>query len=100
MHDAFADHPNIGDIRGRGLFVGVELVIDKASKAPAAASLAARIKDEAMERGLLVYPGGGTADGRVGAHILLAPPFIVDSRHIDELVAKLKLTLDGMDIVP
>ena len=97
LHDAFADHPNIGDIRGRGLFVGVELVIDKASKAPAAASLAARIKDEAMERGLLVYPGGGTADGRVGAHILLAPPFIVDSRHIDELVAKLKLTLDNVD---
>ena len=42
-----------------------------------------------MANGLIVYPGGGTADGRRGAHILLAPPFIYEDRHVDELVTKL-----------
>ena len=100
LHRAFAEHPNVGDIRGRGLFLGIELVVDRASKAPAAASLAGTIKNEAMKQGVLVYPGGGTADGVDGVHILIAPPFIYDSTHVDELVGKLQTVLDHVDIAP
>ena len=99
LHNAFAEHPNVGDIRGRGLFVGIELVVDRTEKRPAAASLAGEIKNEAMEQGLIIYPGGGTVDGTVGAHILLAPPFIYDSTHVDELVGKLQTVLTNIDIV-
>jgi adenosylmethionine-8-amino-7-oxononanoate aminotransferase len=78
LRQVFGDHPHIGDIRGRGLFWGVELVADRAGKAPfdPALKLHARIKKEAMARGLMVYPMGGTVDGRYGDHVLLAPPFI------------------------
>jgi adenosylmethionine-8-amino-7-oxononanoate aminotransferase len=78
LGETFASHPNVGDIRGRGLFWGVELVQDRSSKAPfdPALRLHARIKREAMARGLMVYPMGGTVDGRYGDHVLLAPPFI------------------------
>jgi len=71
----------LGDIRGRGLFWGVELVADRMTKEPfdPALKLHDVIKAEAMQRGLICYPGGGTADGIRGNHILLAPPFIVTS---------------------
>jgi adenosylmethionine-8-amino-7-oxononanoate aminotransferase len=87
----FGDHPNVGDVRGRGLFIGVELVEDRESKAPADRSLSGRIKQAAMDRGLVIYPGGRTADGHVGAHVLLAPPYIYDGGNVDELVTKLQL---------
>ena len=75
----FGQHPHVGDIRGRGLFVGLELVEDRQSKAPFAPErkLAARVKAEGMARGLACYPMNGTIDGARGDHILLAPPFIV-----------------------
>ena len=84
-------HPHVGDIRGRGLFCGIELVADRDSKAPfdSALRLHSRIKSEAMRRGLLVYPTGGTVDGSRGDHVLVAPPFIIEERHIDEIVDKL-----------
>ena len=83
----FASHPHIGDIRGRGLFWGLELVAEREHKTPFAPELKlhARIKREAMERGLMCYPGGGTADGRRGDHILLAPPFIVQPQELEQL---------------
>lgn len=90
---AFGDHPNVGNIRGRGLFIGIELVEDRDTKKPADRSYGARIKNAAMENGLVIYPGGRTADGESGAHILLAPPFIYDSSHVDELVSKLQIVL-------
>jgi len=90
---AFAEHPHVGDIRGRGLLVGMELVADRADKTPADPALAPRMKNVAMEQGLIIYPGSGTADGRNGAHILLAPPFIYESAHVDELVTKLVAVL-------
>jgi adenosylmethionine-8-amino-7-oxononanoate aminotransferase len=90
---AFGDHPNVGNIRGRGLFIGIELVEDRDTKKPADRSYAGKIKNAAMENGLVIYPGGRTADGENGAHILLAPPFIYDSSHVDELVSKLQLVL-------
>ncbi|WP_061286758.1 aspartate aminotransferase family protein, partial [Herbaspirillum chlorophenolicum] len=91
LRENFAEQAHVGDIRGRGLFVGVELVADRASKAPLDPSLRthARVKAEAMKRGLLVYPMGGTIDGRRGDHILLAPPFIATRQDIDDIVGRL-----------
>jgi adenosylmethionine-8-amino-7-oxononanoate aminotransferase len=91
LHARFASHPHIGEIRGRGLFVGVELVADRSSKAPFEASwkLHARIKSAAFRRGLICYPNGGTVDGERGDHVLLAPPYILDDSHRAELVEKL-----------
>jgi adenosylmethionine-8-amino-7-oxononanoate aminotransferase len=92
----FSDHPNIGDIRGRGLFVGIELVQDRISKTPfhADSKLDIAIKRNGMENGIMVYPNAGTIDGKHGHHILLAPPFIIDSSHIDEIVEKLGKTIN------
>ncbi|WP_375508178.1 aspartate aminotransferase family protein [uncultured Caballeronia sp.] len=87
----YAQHPHVGDIRGRGLFVGVELVADRTLKKPfdPAFNLHARIKREAMKHGLMVYPMGGTVDGVSGDHILLAPPFICTATQIDTIGARL-----------
>lgn len=89
------DHPNVGDIRGRGLLRGVELVADRDSKAPfdQGRKIHARVKAEAMEEGLICYPMGGTIDGQRGDHVLLAPPFVINNEEIDELVAKLSLAI-------
>ena len=95
---SFGDHLNVGDIRGRGLLIGIELVEDRETKAPADRSLSGRIKQAAMDRGLIIYPGGGTADGHAGAHILLAPPFIYDGNNVDELVSKLQLVLKDVGL--
>ncbi len=80
--------PHIGDIRGRGLFLGVELVKDRTSKEPfdPQRQLHRRLKQAALARGLICYPMGGTIDGRRGDHVLLAPPFIISDEQIDELV--------------
>jgi adenosylmethionine-8-amino-7-oxononanoate aminotransferase len=90
-------HPHIGDIRGRGLFRGVELVADRETKAPfdPALKLHARVKALAFEAGLICYPMGGTIDGQRGDHILLAPPFIIEDAQIDELVSKLSGAIRG-----
>lgn len=93
----FGDHPHVGDIRGRGLFRGLEIVADRASAQPFDPELAvhAAIKREAMARGLMCYPMGGTIDGRHGAHVLLAPPFIIDEGHIGEIVDRLGEAIDA-----
>jgi len=87
----FGQHPNVGDIRGRGLFQGIELVENRETKAPFAASrkIAGKIKAAAFEAGLICYPMSGTIDGQNGDHVLLAPPFIISDTQIDELVSKL-----------
>ncbi len=98
----FGNHPNIGDIRGRGLFIGLELVEDRGTKVPfdPALRLHARIKQAAMGEGLMCYPMGGTVDGRTGDHILLAPPFIIGPDHVDEIVDKLDgAVAAGLDAV-
>ena len=73
------------------MFWGIELVHDRASKTPfdPAHKLHARIKQQAMSQGLMVYPMGGTVDGRYGDHVLLAPPFIIQEQEIDLLVDRL-----------
>ena len=82
----------MGDIRGRGLFLALEFVQDRATKAPFAPEkkLHAAIKAEAMARGLMVYPMGGTIDGQRGDHVLLAPPFIVTPGELTEIVSRLE----------
>ena len=96
LNERFAHHPHVGDIRGRGLFQGLELVADRDSKKPFDASLKlhARLKKAAMAEGLMCYPMGGTLDGRQGDHILLAPPFILQESHLDEITAKLGRAID------
>ncbi|RWD93530.1 aspartate aminotransferase family protein [Mesorhizobium sp.] len=91
LGERFGNHSNIGDIRGRGLFMGVELVEDRSTKQPfdPKRKLHARIKKAAMAHGLLVYPMGGTIDGALGDHVLLAPPFICDAPAIDAIVERL-----------
>ncbi len=97
LHERFGNHPHVGDIRGRGLFRGVELVADRTTKATFEPGLQLhnRIKAEAMSRGLMCYPMGGTIDGVHGNHILLAPPFIIDGNHVEELVDKLGSAVDA-----
>ncbi len=97
LHAAFDDHPHVGDIRGRGLFAGVELVADRAGKRPfdPALKLHAAIKREAMARGLMVYPMGGTIDGQQGDHVLLAPPFIVTDADLDAIALRLRAAVDA-----
>jgi adenosylmethionine-8-amino-7-oxononanoate aminotransferase len=96
LRRALGDHPNVGDIRGRGLFLGVEFVADRASRAPFDPSirLHARIKQSAFEAGLMVYPMGGTLDGRRGDHLLLAPPYTIGRAHVDEIVGTLVPAID------
>ncbi|MCR9139455.1 MAG: aspartate aminotransferase family protein [Alphaproteobacteria bacterium] len=92
LEGAFSQHAHIGDIRGRGLFRGIELVEDRARKVPfdAHRGINNRVKRAAFEAGLICYPAGGTVDGVQGDHILLAPPFIIEDHHIDEMVSKLE----------
>lgn len=96
LNDRLGNHPNVGDIRGRGLFIGIELVADRASKIPLdpALKIHQRIKADAMARGLICYPGGGTVDGKSGDHVLLAPPFIVSTDELDALTDKFGAAVD------
>ncbi len=97
LQERFGNHPFVGDVRGRGLFQGIEIVADRGTKKPfdPQRKLNARIKREAMARGLMVYPMGGTVDGVQGDHVLLAPPFIVDAAAIDTIVERLGDAVDA-----
>ena len=97
LAEKFANHPQVGEVRGRGYFWGVELVAERAGKTPfdPARRLHARVKSEAFARGLLVYPMGGTVDGRYGDHILLAPPFIVTDDELALIVERLAEAVDA-----
>jgi adenosylmethionine-8-amino-7-oxononanoate aminotransferase len=100
LHDALnaalGQHENVGDIRGRGLFQGIEFVADRVSKEPFDPSrgLAGKIKKIAFENGLICYPMPGTRDGKKGDHLLLAPPFIITDAQIDEVVSKLAKSVE------
>jgi adenosylmethionine-8-amino-7-oxononanoate aminotransferase len=98
LRETFADHPHVGDVRGRGFFWGVELVADKAGKQPfdPAFRVHAMLKKDAMTRGLLCYPFGGTVDGVNGDHVLLAPPYIASR---DELGTIARLLAESVDAI-
>jgi adenosylmethionine-8-amino-7-oxononanoate aminotransferase len=97
LQERFGNHPFVGDVRGRGLFQGVELVADRGTKEPfdPARKIHAKVKQEAMARGLMTYPMGGTVDGVRGDHILLAPPFIINGDAIDTIVERLGEAIDA-----
>jgi adenosylmethionine-8-amino-7-oxononanoate aminotransferase len=97
LKEGFGNHPFVGDVRGRGLFQGLELVTDRATKEPfdPELKLHARVKHEAMERGLMVYSMGGTVDGVRGDHVLLAPPFIVNPNLVDAIIERLGEAIDA-----
>ena len=91
LQDRFGQHPNVGDIRGRGLFWAIEFVADRNTLEPFPADEQrhAHLKSTAMEHGLMCYPMGGCVDGRSGDHVLLAPPYIVTANDIDEITQRL-----------
>ena len=96
LTERFGNHRHVGDIRGRGLFWAIELVADRATRQPfdAGLKLNHRIKAAAFEGGLACYPAGGTVDGRIGDHVLLAPPYIASAGDIDMIVDRLGHAVD------
>ena len=100
LGERLGSHPHVGDIRGRGLFRGIELVADRISKTPLPAPLKthAKIKARAMELGLLCYPMGGTVDGQQGDHVLLAPPFTCTIAQLEEMADLMSRTVH--DVLP
>src|SRR3546814_2116988 len=97
LTERFGNHRHVVDIRGRVLFQAIELVRDRADKSTfePALKLNARVKKEAMARGLMCYPMGGTIDGKHGDHVLLAPPFISKAADIDIIVERLGEAVDA-----
>ncbi len=102
LKEAFGRHPNVGDIRGRGLFRAIELVEDRATSKPfdASSRVNSRLKKAALDAGLMCYPMGGTVDGVQGDHVLFAPPFIIEEAQLDELVTKFSVALSATLGVP
>ena len=98
LADRFGQHSHVGDLRGRGLFRGIEIVEDRETKEPfdPARGVAGKIKKAAFEAGLICYPMSGTIDGRRGDHILLAPPFIIEDDQLDELTDKLDQAISAV----
>ncbi|HLA15463.1 MAG TPA: aminotransferase class III-fold pyridoxal phosphate-dependent enzyme [Candidatus Limnocylindrales bacterium] len=84
LEERLADHPNVGEIRGRGLLVGIELVAERESREPfpRAAKVTERVVAAAKERGVLLYSATGNADGTDGDQLLLGPPFVVTAEEI------------------
>jgi adenosylmethionine-8-amino-7-oxononanoate aminotransferase len=97
LQERFGNHPFVGNVRGRGLFQGLEIVADRGTKEPfdPQRKINAQIKREAMARGLIVYPMGGTVDGAKGDHVLIAPPFIVKEGDVDAIVERLGDAVDA-----
>jgi adenosylmethionine-8-amino-7-oxononanoate aminotransferase len=89
-------HPIVGDIRGKGLFAGIELVKNKPTQEPFApgGQVAAKIGAEALKRGLITYPGSGSVDGVMGDHILMAPPLVIERSEIDQIVSILDESIE------
>jgi adenosylmethionine-8-amino-7-oxononanoate aminotransferase len=96
---ALYDHPSVGDVRGMGIFAGVEFVKDKESKEPFPPELRyySRVVDKCFQNGLLVYPGIGTVDGVRGDHIQVAPPLVVTRDEIDEIVELLDRSIGEVE---
>ncbi|KAJ6439256.1 26S protease regulatory subunit 6B [Purpureocillium lavendulum] len=99
LNTTFGNCQYVGNIRGKGLFWGIEFVKDKATKEPFEPGLRFtwRIVDEALRRGLAVYPGAGTADGVKGDHIIIAPPYNMSDADFDAMMRLLKDTYDTVE---
>jgi adenosylmethionine-8-amino-7-oxononanoate aminotransferase len=91
LNDRFGNHAKIGDIRGRGLFWALEFVEDRSSRRSfdPARKINDAVKDAAMAEGVMIYPMGGTIDGKAGDHIIIAPPYTATAADIDTIVNRL-----------
>lgn len=98
LQERFGNHAHVGDIRGRGLFQAIELVADRATKAAFDPALHVydRVRVAALEAGLSVYPMGGTIDGKHGDHVVIAPPYIAEPKHISAIVERLGTAVDSV----
>jgi adenosylmethionine-8-amino-7-oxononanoate aminotransferase len=96
LEERLGNDRHVGDVRGRGLFLGIELVQDRASKRPFDPDLKlhARLRDAGMSEGIMCYPTGGCVDGRRGDHVVLAPAYLVTDREVDEIVERMGRTID------
>ncbi len=97
--ERFRVHRLVGDVRGRGLLAGVELVADRASKRPfpRAERVAERLAELALEEGLVVWPNAGQADGTNGDLVCLAPPFVTTSDELAEMLVRFEAALNRLD---
>ncbi len=95
LRETIGDRDYVGDIRGRGLFIGIELVADRASKAPfdPELQLFARVRERAFDNGLICYPMGGNVDGVRGDQVILSPPYTATRAELDEIIDKFGLSL-------
>jgi len=91
LRDRLESHPHVGEIRGRGLMVGLELVADREARTPfpRGERVIERVVGAARERGLLLYSGTGLADGTDGDAILLGPPFVITDAELVMLADRL-----------
>lgn len=96
--DVLGNHPQVGNIRGRGFFVGVEFVENRDTRQPLDPELRfhAKLKQQAFDNGLMIYSMGGTVDGQCGDHTLLAPPFIASDNELDMIADLLKKSVDAL----
>jgi len=96
LEQALAGHDHVGDIRGRGLLLAAELVMDKSTKQPfpRALQLHAKVREQSFANGLICFPSGGTVDGINGDHILLAPPYTATREELDAMVSILASSVD------
>lgn len=97
LYERFGNHAHVGDIRGRGYFWSLEFVADRASKAvfDPKEKRYARLGQEALARGLICYPMGGTIDGVQGDHVSLAPPYNASDEELDLAVGLLGEAVDA-----
>ncbi len=97
LADRLGAHPAVGDVRGRGLLVGVELVADREARTPfpRAARATERVVAAAQDAGVLLYSGTGVADGQDGDTILLGPPFVVTDAELVRIVDVLGNAIDA-----
>ena len=95
LQDLQRRHPIVGDVRGKGLMLGMEFVQDKTTKAPFSPeeNLAGLVAMTAFDDGLIVYPGTGSIDGTRGDHILVGPPLVIEIEEIEALVRLLDVVL-------
>ena len=92
-------HRILGDARGLGLLLGIELVQDRATREPFAveAGVAFRFARACIDAGVTVYPGQSGADGLVGDHALVTPPLTISREQVDELVAGVDRALTAIE---
>jgi len=102
LRKALAEHDYVGDIRGRGLFIGVEFVGNRETKIPLdpAGKTHKQVQKAALDEGLLCYGMGGTIDGQRGDHILLAPPYNICAAEETELVDKFTNAVNAVSYAP